>query len=261
MARQVAEKNFRLAETEPFRSFVRDKIPGESILVTRMIYEVVKRLNIAEKIERSRIIYFESEKIGGYDVKWLEALIADKTTGQINDFGDKVLAITYHYDRDSLQAGRLGTEPIPDVTLIDCPDREVWKQKLWELNQPTAEGHKRHTILIQNDSDVLRLQRALALKRIATLNGDIDEMRLRNFSVGKTLLMPELKPGQVHVIDADTARFFFHTELYYAATLAEIEMQLKELDRMLRLPEISILLDPGASTQNQLQLDNIEEGQ
>jgi len=68
------------------------------------------------------------------------------------------------------------------------------------------------------------------------------EMRLRNFSVGKTLLMPELKKGQIHVVDADTAMFFFHTEHYYAATLAEIETELKDLDRALHRPEIRVLL-------------------
>jgi general secretion pathway protein D len=244
MARQVAQKNFRIGATEPFRAFVRDEIPGESILVTRMIYEVIKRLDIAEKIERSRIIYFESSTVGGYDVEWLEALVADKN-GKLKDFGDKALAIEYDYDRDSLEAGRLGTEPIPNIRLIDCPDRDVWSERLWELNQPTPDGQKRHTILIQNEDDVVRLRRALALKRIAVLNGGSEYMRLRNFSVGKVLLMPELKEEKVHVIDADTARFFFHTELYYAATLAEVEKQLKELDIMLRRPEINVLLESG----------------
>ncbi len=250
MARQVGEKNFRLGASEPFRSFVRDSVPGEHILVTRMIYEVVKRLDIAEKIEAERVIYFESEKIGGYNVAWLKNLIQDETTGELKDLGDKALAITYDYDRDSLESGRLGTEPIPDIRLIDCPDREVWKAQLWQLNQPTPDGQKRHTILIQTEDDVIRLRRALALKKIAVLNGDIDEMRLSNFSVGKTLLMPELKAGQVHVIDADTARFFFHTELYYAATLAEIEEKLTDLDKMLRRPEINILLDSGPLAGN-----------
>ena len=244
MARQVAQKNFRIGAVEPFRAFVRDDIPGESILVTRMIYEVIKRLNIADKIEQSRIIYFKSSTVSGYDVEWLEGLVAKKN-GKLKDFGDKALAIEYDYDRDSLEAGRLGTEPIPHIRLIDCPDRDVWKEKLWELNQPTPDGQKRHTILIQNEDDVVRLRRALALKRIAVLNGGTEYMRLRNFSVGKILLMPELKKGQVHVIDADTARFFFHTELYYAATLAEIEKQLKDLDKMLRRPEINVLLESG----------------
>lgn len=244
-AREVAEKDFRLAAIEPFHTFMRDTVPGESILVTRMIYEVIKRLNIAEKIESSRIIYFEGQQVGGYSVEFLKDLITDEATGKMKDFGEQALAITYRYDRASLEEGRLGSEPIPDIRMISCPDRKAWGEKLWELNQPTPDGHERHTILIQNESDVLRLRRALALKRIAVLNGGLGYMRLRNFSVGKVLLMPELKPGQIHVVDADTARFFFHTEHYYAATLAKIEKDLKELDEMLRRPDIRILLDSG----------------
>jgi len=38
----------------------------------------------------------------------------------------------------------------------------------------------------------------------------------------------------VHVIDADVAKFFFHTEHYYAATFKIIEQRLKELDTAIR---------------------------
>jgi len=252
MAREVAAKNFRLAQDEPFRSFVRDSVPGESIFVTRMIYEVIKRLNTADIVKDSRIIYFDSQQVGGYNVKFLEALLRDEGMDGMKDFGDKALAITYRYDRDSLEEGRLGSEPIPEISMVDCPDRDAWGTKLWELNQPLPDGQKRHTILIQNESDVLRLRRALVLKRIAVLNGGDSQMRLRNFSVGKVLLMPELKPEQIHVIDADTARFFFHTEHYYAAALAEIEERLKELDQRLRRPDISILLESGHLEENSI---------
>ena len=159
------------------------------------------------------------------------------------DFGDQALAITFCYDRASLEEGHLGSEPIPEVRMVPCADREAWSKTLWELNQPTADGERRHTILIQDESDITRLRRALVLKRVAVLNGGIEEMRLKNFSVGKVLLMPELKRGQIHVIDADTAMFFFHTEHYYAAALAEIEEQLKELDKELRRPDIRVLLN------------------
>ncbi|MBN1508302.1 MAG: hypothetical protein JW955_15750 [Sedimentisphaerales bacterium] len=242
LARQAAQENFHLGEAEPFRSFVRDSVPGESILVTRMIYEVIKRLDIARKIETSKIIYFEGQQVGGYSVRFLEERLKDKTTGGVTDFGRQALAITYRRDRASLAENRLGTEPIPEIRLLDCPDRQAWGRLLWELNQPAPDGHERHTILIQNNQDILRLRSALVIKRIAVLNGGIDELRLRNFSVGRVLLMPELKGGQIHVVDADTAMFFFHTEHYYAATLAEIEKQLKELDQALRRPDIRALL-------------------
>lgn len=243
MAREVAEKNFRLGASNPFRAFVRDSVPGESILVTRMIYEVIKRLDIAATIHEEKIIYFDSQQVGGYNVRFLEELINDPEGKGMKDFDGKALAITYNFDRDSLEEGRLGSEPIPEIKLVECPDREAWGVKLWELNRPAPDGRKRHTILLQDESDVLRLRRALALKKIAVLNGGVEHMRLRNFSVGKTLLMPELKDEQIHVVDADTAMFFFHTEHYYAATLERIETQLQKLDRMLRRPEIKALLD------------------
>ncbi len=47
-------------------------------------------------------------------------------------------------------------------------------------------------------------------------------MRLRNFSVGKTLLMPSSE-GPDSRGRCRHGMFFFHTEHYYAATLAEIE--------------------------------------
>jgi hypothetical protein len=219
-------------------------VPGEPILVSRMIYEVIKRLDVAQKIETARIIYFEGQQVGGYSVKFLQnELLKDKMVEGVTDFGDQVLAITYNYDRASLEEGRLGSEPIPEIRLLDCPDRETWGKLLWELNQPAPDGQQRHTILIQDESDLTRLRRALVLKRVAVLNGGFDQMRLQNFSVGKVLLMPELKSGQIHVVDADTAMFFFYTEHYYAATLAEIEEQLKELDKVLRRPDIRVLLD------------------
>jgi len=250
LARQAAQRNFRLASAEPFRSFVRDSVPGEPILVTRMIYEVVKRLNTASSIETPKIIYFDGQQVGGYTVKFLEELLRDRTEKGMLDFGDQALAITYRFDRASLAEGRLGTEPIPEIRLVDCPDRRTWGKLLWELNQPLPDGQRRHTILLQNDSDLVRLRRALVVKKVAGLNGGMGEMCLRNFSVGKVLLMPELKKGQIHVVDAETAMFFFHTEHYYAATLAEIESRLKELDQTLRRPEIRILLTsplPGES--------------
>ncbi len=243
MARQVVAKNFRLGETEPFRSFVRDSIPGESILVSRMIYEVIKRLDVAEKIDRNRIIYFEGQQVGGYDVKFLNEIVDDEDEDGLLDLDNKALAIIYHMDRESLEEGRLGSEPIPEIKLVECADRDAWGKKLWELNQPTADGKDRYTILIKDESDVMRLRRAMVLKKICTLNGGLDQLRMKNFSVGKVLLMPELKKDQIHVIDANTARFFFHTEHYYAAALNVIEEQLEQLDKELRRPEINMLLD------------------
>ncbi len=247
-ARQVADKNFRLGENEPFRSFIRDQVPGESILVARMIYEVVKRLELERRVDPKRIIYLADQQVGGYNVDFLGDLLHNTAEGAFTDLGDRALAITFVSDRtDGASLDNLEDSPLPDVHMIACPNREIWAQKLWELNQPTARGKKRHTVLIQNQSDLTRLRRALALSKIAVLNGGTGQMRLRNFSVGKVLLMPELKNDQIHLIDIESAMFFFHTEQYYAATLHEIETQLKDMERQLNTPEVQFLLEGDSS--------------
>ena len=244
-AREVADKNFRIAGIEPFRTFVRDNVPGESILVTRMIYEVVKRLDLAGPVLASRLIYLRHQQGGGgYAVRFLEDFLEEQSKGKrkFRGLGDKAMAITFTDDPEAL-SGVMDNDSIPEVSLIDCPDRETWGTLLWELNQPTPDGKQRFTVLIQDESDVLRLRRAQALKKIIVLNGGTNQMRLRNFSVGKVLLMPELRVDQTHLIDAESARFFFHTEHYYAATLQEVEEQLELLDALLRRPDIGVLLE------------------
>ena len=232
-ARAAVVNNFRLGLTDPYRSFVQDSVPGESILVSRMIYEVIKRLDLADHVSDKRVIYMESQQIGGYNVEFLDRLLDKKAGGKFTSFDHQALAITFKGNPDANDTDSLDPEAIPTVTMVDCPDRTAWGKTLWELNQPLADGEERHTVLIQDATDLLRLRRALALKKIIVLNGGDDQMRLRNFSVGKVLLMPELKEDQIHVLDAEAARLFFYTEHYYGATLAEIEKQIDELDKSL----------------------------
>jgi subfamily B ATP-binding cassette protein MsbA len=243
LAEEAIDRNFRLAEQQPFKSFVGGRIPGEEMLVTRMLYEVVKRLDAADDIDLRRIIYFEGQNVGGYDVRFLERTLAALGKGLdyrkfFETLKGKALAVTFEYDRESMDEAHLASEPIPTLSLVDCPNRDVWGELLWELNQPLPDGRERYTILIHQPTDLLRLRRALVLKRVIALNGGDEQLLMRNFSVGKLLLMPELKEGQIHVIDSAVARYFFHTELYYAATISEIERRLEQLDELLNHPSI-----------------------
>jgi ABC-type multidrug transport system fused ATPase/permease subunit/Flp pilus assembly secretin CpaC len=235
LAEAAIERNFRLAEEEPFKSFADGRIPGEEILVTRMVYEVIKRLDVIAPIQIPRTIYFKRHQVGGLDVEFLQnTLTALADVRDYEDFFDamkgKALALSYHYNRAASEEGLLDSEPIPHIALVDCADRDEWSQLLWDLNQPDEQGRERFTILLHQPTDLVRLRRALALKRVVVLNGGRQNLSLKEFSIGKTLLMPELKDDQVHVIDADVARYFFHTELYYAATIQEIERRVRQFN-------------------------------
>ncbi len=242
-ARLAVTKNFRLGAQEPFKTFVENSIPGEPILVARMIYEVIKRLSLDASVLPDRIIYLESQQeAGGYNVQFLERFLENISKGKFTDLGDKAVAITFLGDASHADS-KLKTQSTPEVSLVDCADREVWGKLLWELNQPTENGQPRHTVLIQDGSDIVRLRRAMALKKIITLNGGSDQMLLKNFSVGKVLLMPEMREDQTHLIDAEAAMFFYYTEHYYAESLKVIEEQLNKLELELQKPAIKILVE------------------
>jgi len=243
LADKVLNDNYKMAAVPPFNEFVNGRIPGEDTLVHRMIYEVIKRTKVDNRVNPSRVIYLDAKDVEGYHVQFLEREIAKFGNGKdmksfFRNTHGKAIAFTYYYDRASMDENRLATEPIPDIKLVDCPDRDAWQKQLWDLNHPTAEGRQRYTILIQNEDDIVRLQRAMMLKKIITLNGGPNALTMNNFTIGRILAMPQLERDQVTVMDADVARYFYHTELYYAAAIETIEKTLDQLDTAFRLPDV-----------------------
>ncbi len=250
LAQELINNNFKLAQTEPFDQFEDDTIPGEEILVHRMIYELIKRTRVDERVNPERIIYFEEKDYEGYNVRFLDSMLAKLGDGQNPESfftlnPGKAIAVTYTYKRNSMARQDLAAEPIPEVALVDCPNRDAWQQLLWDMNQPNADGIDRFTILIKDQRDIVRLQRAIMLKKIVLLNGGEESLTLQNFTIGKILHTPELGEDSVSVVDADVARYFFHTELYYAAIIKRIEDTLKRFDQVIDEPGVQMYLDPG----------------
>ena len=250
LAKLLIQNNGNFAKIEPFDEFADDTIPGEEILVHRMVYELIKRTNVDQRVNPHRIIYFEEKDYEGYNVRFLDSMLAKLGDGQNPESffklnPDKAIAITYTYTRDSLEQRDLASEPIPEVALVDCPNRDTWQQLLWDMNQPNADGIDRFTILIQDERDIVRLQRAIMLKKIVLLNGGEETLSLKNFSIGKILHTPELHSDSVTVVDADVARYFFHTELYYSAIIKRIEDTIKRFDERIDEPGVQMYLEPG----------------
>ncbi len=243
LANEIISQNYQMALLSPYNAFANNKIPGEEFLVERMIYEVIKRTEVDERIDSDRIIFMEEKNIEGYSVEFLSRILANLGNNlDANSFFQnnpgKALAITYHYDRESMEQQRLASEPIPELSIVDCPDRDTWQRLLWDLNQPTPDGRQRFSIVLNSPKDIQRLCRALMLKEIVELNGGDESLSLSNFTTGKILLIPKMGNDMVTVLDADVARYFFHTELYYAAIIKKIENILKQFDAELKKSEI-----------------------
>ncbi len=219
IARAVS-KDMELAKQYPYSNFYGAAVPGENILCYRQIYEVLKRRGSQKDLDADKIIFFEKDsKIGsGYRVRFLEEYIKARAPDILSDKGGmKAVALTFNMQRTSGNAASIFSEPVPEVSLLDCANKEEWTSELWEMNQSTEDGQERVTVLLHNKKDVTRLKYALLMKKVVELNTERIALSLKNFTRGRLLLMPRIKEKDIELIDGDVARAFFYSEMYYQA--------------------------------------------
>lgn len=246
--RAVREQQ-QLSLTHPFSSFSNGRIPGEDILVCRQIYEVVRRRDIETPIDEKRLIFLEANAAGAQvGVGWLARRIAklsEAEPGLHNPFDlekerapddtpTKALALTFTERRDSDRAGDVFMEPVPEITVVDCPSRDAWEKLLWEMNQPAEASRKRATILLRDAKDFVRLKRAIVVGKAVELNSqNREQLRLRDFALGRILLMPTVKADKTHLVDMDVARHFFYTNHYYPVVAQKLETETQAMNEAL----------------------------
>jgi general secretion pathway protein D len=230
----LVSENRDLLKKYPYNRFTQGSIPGESILVHRQIYEVVKRRSMDRNLRNENLIFFKPDNdIGaGFKVQFLDKYIKENGLKlQTKEGGKTALALTYTLRRFSDGVGDILKEPVPEVQILDCPDKAAWRKLLWKLNQAGDGGTQRHTVLLRNSEDMERLKRAIVMKQTIELNNPEDILTLESFSRGRLLSMPSLKKDDIELIDADVARCFFYSEHYYQALQHEIETDIKALQK------------------------------
>jgi hypothetical protein len=237
LALESIRQNYKLAEQEPFYSFAEGRLPGEKAIVNHIIYNTLVRLELGETINRNLIFSLTGHDSGGYQVDYLEMILAKLGGGTdsssfFTSYPDKALAISFYDLYEAAGGQNLASGPVPKLKILDCADRKAWSRLLWELNQPGEDGRKQYTVLLHREEDILRLQRAIMIKDILEINGGGGpEASLLKFVPGRIIEVPDVKTDRAHLIDAEVARYFFHSsEHFYAATLQEIESVLDGLN-------------------------------
>ena len=234
IAADLITENYTYANDPAFRSFANGHFPGESILVTRMVYEIIKRRNLAGNILADRLAFFKQEAANGMGVEFIDQSLMNLTGfDDPNDFFnqgvDKALTITFEEGI-----------AVPFIHVVPCHNEKEQKELLLQLNQSTKSGLQRHSIVIHSAADLTRLRRAVALKNLVELNNGAEALSLNQFHVGQYVLIPEEDPKQVHIIDWNVAKYFYHTEHYYAATLKAIEQSINAIEsRLSSMPKLN----------------------
>ncbi len=263
LTNQVVSRNASLAQTYPFDRFVENRIPGERILVYRQMYGVIKRHHLDEQIRLRKLIFFEPQKetenkgaATGFEVRFLLASLEKQLGLGVASSTDepdlerlfgalkgKAVALTWTRQRYTQKSRDLLAQPVPQVSIVDCADRQAWSNELWTRNQIDKNGNQRYTILLHSAKDLDRLKRAIILKQTVAMNARENAITLANFAVGRQLLMPTVKRDKVYLVDDQVAKYFFYTELYYPAVREELQRDAEALKNMLKASSMRRLLD------------------
>jgi Flp pilus assembly secretin CpaC len=216
----------------PFKEMAASIIPGEDALVIRMIYEVVKKLRLHERIKPENLIFFKKDesKPAGFRVRWLVDELAEAVGGDVlrahkkKPCPERVLEA--YFARPSpkqvlfLSYTREAHAPVADMKWVSPGEGQTVERHMLDVHRTGDDGlYHEFTLAIDSAKDLERLQVALALREVAKVNDFEDLFTLRNFRVGRKIAIPELGDldTRVFLLDQDTAQYFFKSDYYYSA--------------------------------------------
>ena len=216
---------------EPYKSLLEGKIPGEAVLVKKMLLDIINRTNYFEYIDPKKVIYFKesSDDPAGFEVEPLAPDIENIPDG-------KALKLTYSV-RGKATLEKPFVRPSAKVNYIQM--NESFKNELARLNKlGSSPAEDVFTILITKDEldkYERRLYEVLILKKLLDLNPDL-ELSLQYFRPGVEILFPS--PGVLRqgpfVVDRQAARYFYEINSYYSAFDKEFNRQTAEIGRLLK---------------------------
>jgi len=219
---QRAEESHMLRTSEPFAGILNGAVPGEEVLVRRMLWEIVHKTGFADNIDPERIIVFEdvpeAADSSGFRTAFLHRLLEDRKP----DTGSTLVLTFNATDMGSI--AHPFVQPKATFT-YDSLSREEYLSRLMTGNRRGPGGDPSHwTILlselnpagVRGATALQVLQGVLVLKRILALNGTLP-LTVDEFRVGRQIIFPTEQDLQqrYHIVDRDAAQFFFEVIQYY----------------------------------------------
>ena len=219
--RAAAEPGFD--QVEPFASLLSGSVPGEEIIVRRMLWEIALKTGFGENIEASRIIVFEDDAAApdssGFRTRFLHQLIDNR-----HSRGSNTLVLSFDASTKG-SARHPFVPPKASITYEALSNSDTYVNRLMRGNQRKPDGSPNVWTLLLSDvnptgvrgaTGLKVLQSVLVLKRILALNSTLP-LTIKEFRVGRQIIFPteqDLKQ-RYHIIDRDAAMFFYEIIQYY----------------------------------------------
>ncbi|MDA8990493.1 hypothetical protein N9H45_03050 [Opitutales bacterium] len=208
-----------IPENDPLFSYLKDKVPGEEVIVRRLIWEIVHKSKFHQHIADDHILLFEDNEDAKFGNKFKTHLLSNLLE-RITEKTENSLVFNMA-DHRAKSAGPF-EHPRAVISTDQVEDPSNYIERISMLNK--EDENRNHLLLCPSVSppgvrgatalDVLK--GVLVLKRILKLNHTMP-VTINEFRVGRQITFPteqELK-DKYHVVDYDTARFFYEVINYY----------------------------------------------
>jgi hypothetical protein len=214
---------------------LKGQVPGEEIMVRRMLWELVRKLRNWEVVDLPRILFFKKEGEASFNIAWLEKQLA-----AMRDHKKNALVLVYNAEEKSTPEHPF-VQPTATVIEEDLPEEEGFRRPRYEAllhaynNRDEHGKPRRWAVVLRRESDVTMLKQCLILKHLIEMNAP-SGLSLASFHVGRQLLFPtrEALEKRFHIADRQAAQLFYQVQFYYPAFEQEFNHQTKLILEALR---------------------------
>ncbi len=177
-------------------------IPGEDILIRRMLYNIIENQGFFSYVTPDNVIFFES----GEGVTYL----SNKEDDFLLNDND---AILLEYENPLNKNQDEFVQPSATVKKVKTNDKSFKK----DLKQYNVDNDG-FSILLSSKNNRRRLFETLILKEVLAMNPDL-ELKINSFKAGVEIQFPapETIRENTLVIDAEVAKYFYEINDYYSA--------------------------------------------
>ena len=213
---EAAKQDKAMYVEEPYKSVLEGRVFGEDILVLRMIYEIIEKMDYYKHIDPEKVMFFHNEanNPAGFKVEPLAGYIRRV----LNMKDEKYLRLSYSIHGEA-SLDKPFVRPTAIVAYDDIDLKYNYKKmiriKNKRGNDPSEDSF---TILISKEKHERRLYEILVMKKVLELNPDLS-LQLDYFKPGIEILFPspEVLIKDFHIVDRDAAKYFYEVNDYYGA--------------------------------------------
>ena len=240
LAQRAAEKTRerpQLARDPSIGSILDEKIPGETPIMIRMLYEIVKAQKTGHQIATENIILFEPRRDKNTDQETIRVKYLVNELKNVGNNSPLQKALVLHYDVAGKDPKSQLMTPL-SIQVLEARKRADYDTWMKTFNKMKDDGtFESVAIVLQTPSDLERLKTCLALKKLLEINSLPPALHVKDFPVGMQILYPnmETEENRKQVIDAKVAELFYVSDYYYQVFQQIHKAELTKIDALLKV--------------------------